>query len=572
MNENRKGLSISIIVLFVGVSIIPLTSSSFYQMDNDIIGCDSLNDITIVSIQPSAQTVEKGELFTVNIYVEPSEIIIGIGFDIYFDPTLIQADSVFPSWDLFEWVCTFPPTPGFDYGTIDNINGRITGIMGIPIPVYPTEDPGIFCYIEFITQQELGTSFLDIQNVTILDIDFNPLPSTVIDGEVTVEGPNNPPYEPSNPNPPDGATNVSCPILSWTGGDPDPDDIVSYVFIFGDTNPPDTVYYNGSDTSILLSEPLDYDTTYYWQIVAWDNHGASTHGPIWSFTTKSKPKPRFPYLELNGTMGENDWYISCVTITFIDIYPHVDCITYFKLNDGEWQVYDEPFIVCEDGKYRLEYYSKDNGILEKINEVEFKIDQTEPTIELTAEKIGCNMWLFIADVFDETSGINRVEFYVDGEFVGEVIEAPFEWKWSGTNDHTVQAVVYDNAGNSAESEVVDNGPVIKIESSPFPLMLPGLEAYVTNTGNADSTDVEWSFKWYGGWILGERLSDKMRDTSGEIPVLSPGEGADISSIKFGCGRVTITIYAECAEGSFDEVVIEAKMMGFFLKILGEGEK
>jgi len=31
---------------------------------------------------------------------------------------------------------------------------------------------------------------------------------------------------------------------------------------------------------------LDYNTTYYWMIVAWDNHGASTIGSIWEFTTE----------------------------------------------------------------------------------------------------------------------------------------------------------------------------------------------------------------------------------------------------------------------------------------------
>ncbi len=38
---------------------------------------------------------------------------------------------------------------------------------------------------------------------------------------------NNPPYEPSNPIPPDGATNVSIFTgLCWTGGDPDGDEVI----------------------------------------------------------------------------------------------------------------------------------------------------------------------------------------------------------------------------------------------------------------------------------------------------------------------------------------------------------
>jgi hypothetical protein len=35
---------------------------------------------------------------------------------------------------------------------------------------------------------------------------------------------------------------------------------------------------------------MEYDTTYYWQIVAEDGSGDSTVGPIWSFTTEPIPK------------------------------------------------------------------------------------------------------------------------------------------------------------------------------------------------------------------------------------------------------------------------------------------
>jgi len=97
---------------------------------------------------------------------------------------------------------------------------------------------------------------------------------------------NNPPYEPSNPVPNNGAIDVSIDIdLSWTGGDPDGDDVLYDVY-FGDYSPPPKVVTKQSDTTY---DPgiLKSATTYYWKIISWDNQGSSTEGPIWDFPTES---------------------------------------------------------------------------------------------------------------------------------------------------------------------------------------------------------------------------------------------------------------------------------------------
>lgn len=123
------------------------------------------------------------------------------------------------------------------------------------------------------------------------------------------------------------------------------------------------------------------------------------------------------------------------------------------------------------------------------------------------------------------------------------------------------------ANNYGEDENINTKGAIIVLSLPFPFAPPSppiLKVIVTNIGDADATDIEWSIKWDYGWILGQRLDPKARETSEEIPVLFPGKGTFIGSTKFGFGHVIITAYAECAEGSSDELVFDAMLFGFFL--------
>jgi len=109
----------------------------------------------------------------------------------------------------------------------------------------------------------------------------------------TEEEANTPPYEPSNPSPSDGATDVNVNIdLSWTGGDPDGDP-VTYDVYFGTVTPPPQVSWN-QPASTYDPGVMDYETTHYWKIVNRDNRGESTAGPIWDFTTVANNPPHLP--------------------------------------------------------------------------------------------------------------------------------------------------------------------------------------------------------------------------------------------------------------------------------------
>jgi len=54
------------------------------------------------------------------------------------------------------------------------------------------------------------------------------------------------------------------------------------------TTPPPKVANDHPITSYPL-ETLQYNTTYYWQITAEDQYGATAEGPIWTFTTENEP-------------------------------------------------------------------------------------------------------------------------------------------------------------------------------------------------------------------------------------------------------------------------------------------
>jgi hypothetical protein len=48
---------------------------------------------------------------------------------------------------------------------------------------------------------------------------------------------------------------------------------------------------------------LEYGTLYYWRIVAWDSHGASTEGPLWHFSTEEES---LPDLDCTGSLSWDD--------------------------------------------------------------------------------------------------------------------------------------------------------------------------------------------------------------------------------------------------------------------------
>ncbi|MFC1976942.1 hypothetical protein ACFLWS_01550 [Chloroflexota bacterium] len=65
---------------------------------------------------------------------------------------------------------------------------------------------------------------------------------------------------------------------------------MTYKIYLGTSENPPIVSSNLTANS-YNPDTLNYDTIYHWRVIARDNHGITTEGPIWSFTTSSAPAP-----------------------------------------------------------------------------------------------------------------------------------------------------------------------------------------------------------------------------------------------------------------------------------------
>lgn len=163
------------------------------------------------------------------------------------------------------------------------------------------------------------------------------------------------------------------------------------------------------------------------------------------------PLNQNPYPVLNGTMGNYGWYISCVNITFVNI-DTIDAL-FYKIDAGEWTGYAGPFMICESGAHCLEWYWTYQGNQSAILSVPLKIDRDPPLLQLSSQRISVSKIKITAAAVDAFSGVDRVEFFVDGQLTYTAYVVPYETVISGLRAHHVEAVAFDWAGNSGNSTI-----------------------------------------------------------------------------------------------------------------------
>jgi uncharacterized protein (TIGR02145 family) len=102
---------------------------------------------------------------------------------------------------------------------------------------------------------------------------------------------NGAPLIPATPAP--GSGTEDCPLsltLSWLCADPD-GDLLEYDIYFGRANPPDTLVSVNQTATTHTQTELLAGTTYYWRVLAKDDHGHLSPGPVWMFTTLEAGAP-----------------------------------------------------------------------------------------------------------------------------------------------------------------------------------------------------------------------------------------------------------------------------------------
>src|SRR3989339_2014529 len=89
----------------------------------------------------------------------------------------------------------------------------------------------------------------------------------------------------SNPAPPNGTTGLQTSLaLSWSCSDPENDPLTYDVYV-DNTNPPtESMFASLAGTTVALNGLIE-NTSYYWKVIARDNHNNASASPIWQFAT-----------------------------------------------------------------------------------------------------------------------------------------------------------------------------------------------------------------------------------------------------------------------------------------------
>ena len=226
-----------------------------------------------------------------------------------------------------------------------------------------------------------------------------------------------------------------------------------------------TLHGYGNWWSDLTAPDMNLDGIVDWSYNLTGSAGAKDYCPrtiilndTWAPTTSSG---------LTGTVGNNSWYKSDVTVTLIAYDPGSGVnYTNYQINSGGWLNYTGALLVSGQGSYTIEFYSVDNASnVEATNSISFDIDTVAPTtahgsvdytitltptdatsdVDYTMYRINGGSWLTYAGTFSAgSSGMIVIDYYsVDNAGNTEMLST-----FSVTNDKTAPATTARLAGTA----------------------------------------------------------------------------------------------------------------------------
>ena len=114
--------------------------------------------------------------FLVDIYINPSETLLGAQCDLFFDTQYLQVVEVQNGGMFDKWA---------DYNlNIDNLNGQITDIVALNLQGNTTLSSGSLATIIFSPIGLEGTTYLTLSDVIIGDEMGEQVSTTIQNGEV----------------------------------------------------------------------------------------------------------------------------------------------------------------------------------------------------------------------------------------------------------------------------------------------------------------------------------------------------------------------------------------------------
>jgi hypothetical protein len=250
----------------------------------------------------------------------------------------------------------------------------------------------------------------------------------------------------------------SASILNLTGTEP----ISGYsITALEGTRNGDTFACAGSSCSVDLLEGQNDFT--YWALSSWGD--SSTMG---SASGKVDTQPPVISGTLTGTLGDNGWYVSDVTIS-ASASDAMSGLQSFEINvdGGGYQPYAETTL--DEGTHTILLHAVDNaGHVSQVSQ-SFSVDKTLPQLALSGGGSfcpGCGDVLSLSyDVQDALSGISSWTLSASGAVIASSSAAEtaiVDWGGSGLGGgtHTLTLTARDAAGNqsTASLSIVLNTP------------------------------------------------------------------------------------------------------------------